>query len=69
MEDEDDYDKFSVDDEEDPDYEDDIDDNDSENNNILGEQKQSQLVDYNETYTHYKVIICRFRLVIYSAIN
>ena len=55
MEDEDDYDKFSVDDEEDPNYEDDIDDDDSENNNILGEQKQSQLVDYNETYTHYKV--------------
>lgn len=55
MEEEDDYEKYSIDDEEEPEYEDDIDDDDDESNNILGEQKSSQLIDYNETYTHYKV--------------
>ena len=56
MEEEDDYDKFSIDDEEDPEYDDDgIDDDDDESTNILGEQHASQLVDYTETYTQYKI--------------
>ena len=56
MEEEDDYDKFSIDDEEDTEYDDDgIDDDDDESTNILGEQHTSQLVDYTETYTQYKI--------------
>lgn len=55
MEDEDDYDKFSIDDEEDPEYEDEVEEDDEESTNILGEQHTTKLVDYTETYAQYKL--------------
>lgn len=53
MEEEDDIDNISEDYEE-PTYDDDIDDDD-EADNILGEQKKSELIDYKESYNNYYI--------------